>query len=383
MDNPFLLERIHDKKIIQLIDSLENCMGSEYTYSVSDNLDDNWESADLEQEGFNKKEIIDLIEDIIDGEYDDIHSLLIVKNGKLVLEEYFNSNGQIFGNYVNDIYRDRVQMLASVTKSVNSALVGIAINQGYIKDVNVPVSEFFPEYSEMTANGKEQICLKHLLNMSAGLDWNELDVSYNSSKNDVNKMEQSPDLIKYCLDKPVVVNPGEKFDYSSGLSVILGEIIKRSVGIEADKYAEENLFKALGISQYKWSRRKNNILATGGGLALRARDMAKIGQMYLNNGKWNDQQVIPENWIKASKQPHVSTHAGGYGYQWWIRRFKVNDQKIKAFYADGRAGQFIFVFPELDLIVVSTAQNYMRGYHRRFYRMLEDKILPALTESNM
>jgi len=382
MDNPFLLERIQDKKTIQLLDSLENCIGGEYKYSIPKYLDDYWESADLEQEGFNKKEIIDLIENIIDGEYDDIHSLLIVKNGKLVLEEYFNSNGQIFGNYVNDIYSDRVQMLASVTKSVNSALVGMAINQGYIQDVNVPVSEFFPEYPEMKINGKEKILLKHLLSMSAGLQWNELDISYNNSNNDVNKMERSANLIKYCLDKPLVMNPGEKFDYSTGLSVILCEIIERSVGIEADKYAKETLFKALGISQYKWSRRKNNILATGGGLALRARDMAKIGQLYLNEGKWNDQQVLTEDWINASIQPHVSTFGGRYGYQWWLRRFIVNDRNIHSYYADGRGGQFIFVFPEFELIIVSTAQNYMSGYHRRFYRMLEDKILPALTKIN-
>ena len=379
MDNPFLLERIQDIKTIQLIDSLENCMGGEYTYSVPKNLDDNWESVGLEQEGFNKKEIIDLIEDIIDGEYDDIHSLLIVKNGKLVLEEYFNSKGQIFGNYVNNVYRDRVQMLASVTKSVNSALIGIALQQGYIQDIDVPVFEFFPEYSELITEGKEKIKVKHLLNMSAGLQWNELDISYNSSNNDVNKMENSDDIIKYCLAKPLVVNPGEKFNYNTGLSLVLGEIIKRVTGIEADKYAEENLFKPLGISKYKWSRRKNNLLATGGGLALRARDMAKIGQLFLNGGKWNGQQIIPEDWIKASIRPNVSTPSGGYGYQWWTRSFKINDQKINAYYANGRAGQFIFVFPELDLIVVSTAQNYMRGYHRRFYKMMKNVILPALT----
>jgi CubicO group peptidase (beta-lactamase class C family) len=172
--------------------------------------------------------------------------------------------------------------------------------------------------------------------------------------------------------------PGEKFVYNSGLSVILGEILKRSVGVPGDKYAEEYLFKPLGITVYDWPTTPDGLLKTGGGLALRSRDMAKFGQLYLKNGKWNGKQIVPEKWVKESTYPHICTTSGSYGYQWWLRSFSVNDRQIDSFYAIGNAGQFIFIFPELDMIVVSTAQNYDRGWSRRFYEMVSSYILPAV-----
>ncbi|MBN2089763.1 serine hydrolase [candidate division KSB1 bacterium] len=381
MSNPFLLERIQDNPTIQLLDSLEKCIGGEYAYEIPAKLDDGWDCTDLKDVGINKEKIFEAIDQITNGKHKDIHSLLIVKDGKLVLEEYFAAEGKIIGPFVNQVFRDRVQMLASVTKSVNSALIGIAQQQGSITDLDAPAFELLPEYSDLIKDGKDQIQLKHLLTMSAGFHWNELVVPYSDPRNDAMVMHQGKDLIRYCLKKSMVKKPGEKFVYHSGLSVILGEILKRSVGIPGDKFAEEYLFKPLGISAYKWSMSKDSLLHTGGGLALRPRDMAKFGLLYLNNGKWHGKQIVPEKWVKESTQPHISTTSGSYGYQWWLRSFIVNDRQIDSFYAIGNAGQFIFVFPELDMVVVSTAQNYDRGWSRRFYEMLEKYILPAVVEA--
>ena len=381
MDNPFLLERIQDEPTIQLLDSLENCIGGEYAYQIPAKLDDGWECADLKDVGINKEKIFEVIDQITKGKYKDIHSLLIVKDGNLVLEEYFAAEGKIVGSFVNQVFRDRVQMLASVTKSVNSALIGIAQEQGFIKELDTPAFGLFPEYSELITGGKERIQLKHLLTMSAGFHWNELVIPYSNPQNDAMVMHQGKDLIRYCLEKSIVQKPGEKFVYHSGLSVILGEILKRSVGVPGERFAEEHLFKPLGISAYEWSKTPDSLLKTGGGLALRPRDMAKFGQLYLSKGKWNGKQIVPEKWVKESTRSHIKTTSGAYGYQWWLRSFKLNDRQIDSFYAIGNAGQFIFVFPELDMVVVSTAQNYDRGWSRRFYEMLGSYILPAVVAS--
>lgn len=378
MNSPFILKRLQDKETIQFLDSIENCQDVEYIYEIPEQKNDNWICVDLETEGMDKNKLSGLINQIKKGKYDDIHSLLIVRNGKLLLEEYFWADGKIAGPFVNKIFRERIQSQASVTKSVNSALIGLAIKQGLIEDTKQKVYEYFPEHEEIFVDGKRQIQLYDLLTMSSGLQWNELSLSYNNPGNDVNKMERSDDLIKYCFSKALESRPGLEFNYNSGISIILGEIVHRASGIETNKYAEDNLFNHLGISDYSWSRRKNNLLATGGGLALQARDMAKFGLLYLNNGKWNDEQILNENYVKRSTQSQIKTRSGGYGFQWWIRSFSHNGNKIDAYYANGRAGQFIFVFPELNMIVVSTAQNYKGAYHGKFYKMLEKDILPAV-----
>jgi CubicO group peptidase (beta-lactamase class C family) len=378
MSNPFLLERIRDKKTIELIDRIEASQGKEYAYYIPEQTGDGWECTDLEDVGINKEHIIDCVSQIRAGKYKDIHSLLIVKNGKLAFEEYFGAEGTLWSPFLNQVLRDRIQMLASVTKSVNSALIGIAVEKGMIPSIQDPAFEMFPEYAPLLDNEKNKILIEHLLTMSAGLEWNELDVPYSNPQNDVNQMGQSPDWVQYCLEKPMVLKPGEKFNYHSGLSLILGEILKRSSGTPVDTFAEKYLFNHLGISEYKWSKSPRGLVQTGGGLALRARDMAKFGQLYLNSGQWEGQQIIPEEWVNDSTRLQIKKLVGGYGYQWWMRSFKVHGRPIGSYYALGRAGQFIMVFPAFDLIVVSTDQNYDYGWSTRFYNLVHKYILQAV-----
>lgn len=378
MSNSFLLERIQDEKTIEFIDRIEASQGREYVYHVPEETGDGWECAGLEDVGLDKEHIIHCVKQIRAGKYKDTHSLLIVKNGKLALEEYFGAEGAIWSPFVNQVFRDRVQQLASVTKSVNSALIGIAVEKGMIPSIQDPAFGVFPEYASLLDDEKNKILIEHLLTMSAGLEWNELDVPYSDPQNEVNKMNQSSDPIQYCLGKSMVFKPGEKFNYHSGLSVILGEILKRSSGIPADTFAEKYLFNPLGISEYKWSKSHGGLVQTGGGLALRARDMAKFGQLYLNSGQWQGQQIIPEEWVKTSTRIQIKKLVGGYGYQWWRRIFKVHGKLMDPYYAIGNGGQFIMVFPTLDLIVVSTAQNYDYGWAVRFYNLVYKHILQAV-----
>jgi CubicO group peptidase (beta-lactamase class C family) len=378
---PFVWERIHDQKTIAFLDSLEASQGGEYDYDIPVATDDGWSCASLTDVDIDEVKITECIRRIRNGDYQDIHSLLIVKDGKLVLEEYFGAQGKICGPFVNQVFRDRVQMLASVTKSVNSILIGIAQEQGFIKELDAPAFELFPEYAKLIKDGKEQIQLQHLLTMSAGLRWNELIVPSASPQNDAQAMHRSADLIRYCLEKPMAQKPGERFVYHTGLSVILGEILKRAVGISADKFAEQNLFQPLGISAYKWSKSQGDLLDTGSGLALRSRDMAKLGQLFLNNGKWEGKQIVSEKWVKESTQPHIKTPSGAYGYQWWLRSFEINDRPIDSFYAIGNAGQFIVVISQLEMVIVSTAQNYDNDWSGRFYEMMRSYILPAVVSA--
>ncbi|MBN2091828.1 serine hydrolase, partial [candidate division KSB1 bacterium] len=274
---PFVWERLHDQQMIQFLDNLEASQGGAYPYEIPAMTDDGWTCASLSEVGIDTIKMNACIRRIRNGDYQDLHSLLMVKNSKLVLEEYFGAAGKIHGPFVNQVLRDRVQMIASVTKSVNSILIGIAQVQGQFPNLDAPAFELFPEYSALIKDGREQIQLRHLLTMSAGLQWNELSVPYSNPRNDAMVMHQRADLIQYCLEKPMVQKPGEKFVYHTGLSVILGEILKRSVGIPADQFAAEYLFKPLGVTTCHWSKTQQNLVDTGGGLALRPRDMAKLG----------------------------------------------------------------------------------------------------------
>jgi len=384
---PFVWERIHDQKAIKFLDSLEASQGGQYNYRIPVETDDGWQCADLEHVNINKDKIFECIIRIRDGKYQDIHSLLIIKNAKLVLEEYFGAEGKIRGPFINQIYRDRIHHQSSVTKTFASVVFGVAVDRGYIKDVNEPVYNYFPEYSQFRDEQKDKILLKHVLTMTAGLKWDENTYSSSDSRGDLYQWARSDDLLKLYLKRPVVAEPGETFSYSCACTMLLGEIIKRTTGSYIDEFAERTLFKDLGISNYAWLNGDTLISINTGGLDVRPRDMAKLGQLFLNDGKWNGKQITSGNWVKESIRGHKKLRNGlfgdkkSYGYQWWQRTFKITNRDIESFYAIGGGGQFIFVFPEFDMVVVSTAQNFDKGWSRRFYEMLGSYILPAVVLS--
>jgi CubicO group peptidase (beta-lactamase class C family) len=343
--------------------------------TVSEKTIDGWETADLATAHLDAERIKDLLERIRNNTYKNIHSVLLVKNGKLVVEEYFP--GQQEDGKHQTFTQDTLHEIHSATKSINSILIGIAIDQKLIRSVDEKISTFFPEYADIFADGKrDAICLKHLLSMTAGLSWDEWTNSYSDVRNDHVAMNRSNDPVRYTLERPVVAAPGTKFAYSSGVSMVLGEIIHKVSGLRADKFAERHLFAPLGISEYSWLKYPNGVVQTGGGLSLRPRDMAKIGYLVLQGGRWQGKQIVNERWLEESLKQHAPDAA--YGYQWWLGQLQAGDRKVAVGGAQGRGGQFILVMPSIQMVAVFTGWNDGNELGVQPFDMLRRFIFPAL-----
>ncbi len=270
----------------------------------------------------------------------DVHGVLVVRNGYTVVEAYYPPYGP-----------NTRHSTASVGKSFTGALVGIAIREGYIEGVGQKVADFFPDHSDLqNAPLKQAMTIEHLLTMTSGLDWPESAASYSSARNIMNQMMRSADWVRFVLNRPMVAAPGATFNYSSGASHLLSAIIQESTGMRTFSFAREYLFEPLGISRVSWLSDPHGIAFGAGGLRLTPRDMAKFGQLYLQGGVWEGKPIIPAKWVEASIAPQVSAHgaASYYGYQWWVHGSST-------FAAHGYRGKRIFVIPDLDMVVVFTA----------------------------
>jgi CubicO group peptidase (beta-lactamase class C family) len=324
------------------------------------------------------------------GAFGKIHSLIIIHNDSVVLEEYFRG-----------WTRDMLHPCFSATKSVTSALIGIAIAQGQIDDVDENLLSFFPEYAAIANldERKESITLEHVLTMSAGFTWDEIFVPYLDSSGEPNpensavKMYLSDDRVKHVLDLPMSDDPGSRFVYSTGCTTLLSGILTNTTGQSAEDFAEENLFTALGITDWEWSAGPDELSDTGAGLELHPVDMAMFGYLYLHSGLFNGEQIVPADWVAESsakhiafKEPNSGEDLSDYGYQWW--RFTDNSVEGSVeindiFYASGYGGQFVFIIPHLNMVVASTAANF--EYYRMTglmpaSRMLFGYIIPAVPE---
>lgn len=359
--------------LLALIGCAANHPAGEYSQTQPSTAND-WPTAPMEG-SLDPQLMQQLFARINDGTYKNIHSVLIVRSGKLVVEKYFPGYDEV-GNY-GEFHRDTLQDLASATKSVNSILIGIAIDQHLIRGVDEKISIFFPEYVDLFVDPrKDAIRLRDCLSMTAGLAWDESAYPYTDARNDHVAMNASKDPIRYVLSRPLVSSPGEKFVYNSGIAILLGEIIHRVSGMPADKFAEANLFAPLGISNDYWLKYSNGVVQTGGGLWLRPYDMAKIGYLYLNGGRWNGKQIVSEDWIRASIEQRAPDRS--YGYQWWLGGLNVGGHQFPAYGAQGRGGQIIIVFPELQMVAVFTGWNDGPLGEQPF-DMLKRYILPAAT----
>jgi len=344
----------------------------EYDYQVPDKEDDGWETSSLNEEGIDSEKINELMHKIINRNIKNIHSVLLVKNGKLVLEEYFYGYN-----------KDTKHQMRSATKSVVSILIGLAIDQNNLQDVDMMVYEFFPEYKGTKwIDQQYEITLKHLLTMTAGLEWDEWSYpDYDERSSYYKTFHGTDNWVKPIFNLNLIKPPSEQFTYNSTLTHLLGEITKKATGTQTDKFAEEYLFTPLGISDYSWPRHPDGSLWAAGGLSLKPRDMAKIGYLFLRNGKWNGKKIVSPDWISESTRAHVKAYFGGskYGYQWWCGNTVIGNQTIHTYYASGRGGQYIFVIPILDLVVVFTSQvlnNSPEGIFRPQVMMAE-YIIPA------
>ena len=292
-----------------------------------------------------------MTESLREGDYGQVHSLLIARNGVLVYEEYFRG-----------ATREGLHQVYSVTKSFTSALIGIAITEGHIDGVDTPLLDFFATYEadlENRSPQKTRITLEDVLNMRTGLQWDEWSTPYNDPNNPTALLSRSSDWMKFMLDLPMANEPGTDFTYNSGATMLLAGILKNTTGRTAEEYAREKLFEPLGIDRYTWREGPNDITNTGWGLFLTPREMARFGHLVLMKGQWGDRRIVPEAWIDVLAEPASTFGDGtGYTYQWWLMPMPDGSRQRYVPYAEGYGGQFIFVLPSLDMVVVSTATNY-------------------------
>jgi CubicO group peptidase (beta-lactamase class C family) len=340
----------------------------EYVYQQPEAAEDGWETSSLRAEGVEQEKLHEMMHEILAGDSRYIHSILLIKNGKLIFEEYF------FG-----YSRDTKHFLASVSKSVTSLAIGITIDKGYVPDVDVLTYELFPNYKRSKwIEQKYPIRLKHMLTMTAGLSWDALSHRRSHPGHTTYQMYASSDPIEFVLNRKLSDIPGQKFNYNSGLTILLGEIVRNRSGMYIDEFCGKFLFAPLGISDYSWDKFPDGTIQTDGGLHLRPRDMAKIGQMMLNNGSWRGTQIVPKDWIEASSQTHINGLGLGYGYRWWRGKAFINGREIEVVYASGHGGQKIFIIPQLDLVAVFTSKVFNPTGHRGPEKILLKYILPAM-----
>ena len=310
------------------------------------------------------------------GTYQNVHSVLLAVNNDLIFEEYFP--GKPIYEPETDWNKHTIHRLHSVTKSYNSALIGIAIDQ-YGLSLNDPVKDFFPEIDESNWEGqKSNITVRHLLIMSSGLQWDEWSFSYDDPRNDHYQMYNSDNWVHFVLQQPMATSPGSQFLYNSGLSITLGEIIRRKTGQDAGLFAQNHLFRPMGINNIQWDTSPFGIFQTGGGLSLRSRDMLKFGLLFLNKGNWNGEQIISEEWTIASSRTQGPNR--GYSYQWWLAQYLVDGITYNAYLAAGRGGQYIIVIDRLQLVAVFTAgnDNALATTHTR--EMMLELVIPAVAK---
>lgn len=329
------------------------------TYEVPELTDDGWKVASASEVGINVNVLSSLAKSLRTNQYPRTDSFLVIKDGFLVQELYFNN-----------FNRDKIHDLRSATKSITSALVGVAIDQGYIEDVEQPALALISGYSEIDhwVDGKNDIKIKHLLTMSSGL---ACDDSVFSSPGNEEYMYRQQDWVKFILDLKLTSKPGSKWAYCTGGVVSLGAIIEDSSGMQMEDFAANYLFEPLGISNYHWEFTPSGRVDTGGHIHLTPRDMAKIGQLFLQHGLWNEQPLISKLWVNKSTVPQILTNEGyHYGYLWWRGRIDTQD----FFYAGGNGGQYITILPSLNMVVVSTGHNYNSDLSSQFFTMLKSVI---------
>ena len=322
------------------------------------------------------------------GEYGNIHSLLVFRHGVLVLEHYRSGEDTTREGPLGVVEhsRDTLHDVRSISKSVVALAVLIAHANGQIPDLDQPVVAWLPELAALAGDDKAGITLRHLLTMTAGLDWQE-DLPYADPRNTAGQMNQAPDTLAFVLGRPLVAAPGARFNYNGGLTQLLAAVVQRATGLDIDRYAQANLLAPLGITRHEWARMETGQPDADSGLRLRSRDLAKIGLLLMNRGEWNGHQLIPADHIDDAVAEHFRIPPGpdaypgdtqGYGYQIWRFGYDTEaGQRVELIELSGNGGQKVQIDRRTGIMVVVTAANYGREGKSSF-DLYPDLILPAL-----
>ncbi|MFC1885137.1 serine hydrolase [Thermodesulfobacteriota bacterium] len=365
---------------------------SQYIYRMPERIGDGFEVGSLDEANIEPALIQEAVTKIRCGKYKEVHSMLIFKDNKLVLEEYFKGHKYKWdaprhhGELVT-WNRDMIHNNMSATKSITSACIGIAIDKGFIKSVHQSIFDYLPDHQHLKTGSSARIIIEHLLTMTSGLEWKEWSAPYSSSDNPaVGIWVQEKDPISYILEKPLIAEPGTTFNYSTGHMHVLGEIIRNASGIDLDRFSRKYLFDPLGIDRFVWTLKFKNGVRDANNLMITPRAMVKFGATYLNKGVWKGQRIVSEQWVQKSAAPFPGNRginapeepSGklGYSYTWWVKDYSHSGRKISMYTASGWGGQHIMVIPELNTVVVFTSGNYVT--YRPPFIILEKYILPAL-----
>lgn len=345
--------------------SMTGCLNQSQQNYHPEKVKNEWKVSGLDEQNIDAVPIDDMYNELLANNYPGISSVLILRNNTLVFEAYFN-----------DFDKDKLHSTRSASKAITSLLVGIAIDKQYIHSVDESVFTYFPEYSGKINHWdprKNDISIAHVLSMTSGVKGNE------------DAMYPTNDWIKFYLDQPLVSDPGSSFSYATSGVVTLGNIITRASSMSIPEFADKFLFEPMGIENVRWpitnSLNNQGLAMTGGGLNMRPRDMAKIGQLILNKGLWNGGQLVSSSWINESTRKHATSNFKGedFGYLWRMRDRSINDQTIHSIEAWGNGGQFIMVFPDLDLVTVFTGEYYGQFPEmEQAFGLVDEYILPAV-----
>ena len=313
-----------------------------------------------------------------------VHSIVVARKGRLVFERYRKGHDERWREPLTEVEHGPAVKhdLRSVTKCITGLLVGEALESGAIPDLDVPVFDFLPEYADLRTTDKAQIRIRHLLEMSAGLDWDE-NVPATDPANGEIRLWRADDHLRAALEPDVVFAPGAHWAYSGGCSELLGAIVQKATGMSLDTFAGETLFEPLGIRDTEWLQHRDGRPSASGGLRMRSRDLAKLGQLAACGGLWNGEAIVPASWIEDALAPKIGAadRLFFYGYHWWLGRSLISRREIRWAAGIGLGGQRLFVVPELELSVVVTAGHYDDGMQTWLPLVILNRfVLPSFVE---
>jgi CubicO group peptidase (beta-lactamase class C family) len=291
------------------------------------------------------------------GELPGLHSAVIQIGDTRLVDAYMLGEDEVWGRPIGMVAHgpDTLHDLRSVTKSVVGLLYGIALSEGLVPPLDAPLYAQFPEYADLLdGSGRADMRVEHALTMTLGTDWSE-DVDYTNPENGEIGMEFSDDRYRFVLQRNVVAAPGTRWNYNVGATALIGGLIARGTGMPVDAFAAERLFTPLGITHFEWSAGRDGVPSAASGLRLRARDLAKIGQLVVQDGMWKGAQIVPKDWLEASFTPHTPIGGGiSYGYLWYI----VDATEGDIIFAAGNGGQRLQFSRKAGLLLAAYAGRY-------------------------
>jgi CubicO group peptidase (beta-lactamase class C family) len=347
-----------------------------------------WKQATPDEAGFAPDFAAKLDQFVESGRVKNTHGIVVTRRGRLVFERYYEgddvartADGRANPARVS-FTAERSHELRSVSKSIVGLLYGIALDAGKVPALDQPLRAQFPQYDDLPDMSQRRgWTIRHAITMTLGTDWNE-DISYDDPRNGQTAMENAPDRARYVLEQPIVAVVGERWIYNGGTTVLIGKIIEHGVGASIHDYARRVLFDPLGIGPTEWRAVREGEPIFASGLGMRPRDLARIGQMILDGGRFGEQQIVPAGWLEESFKPAVKiSDRRQYGYHWYLGNAPYMGTEGRRFArwigAMGNGGQRLIVFPDHGVVVVITAGNYnLRG--RAPDDLFNEIILPSI-----